>query len=135
MRWCSREVGAGGCGCCWACRGASGSEPGGAPIESSAELQPASRSASAAAPAGASRLVPRTLGCLTAASTMAFFEFLSVALGDLDLLRAGELDTRAVTLLDPTAHPNAAVFEFFGATPAAAKTGSSRFEMVAVSAC
>src|SRR5262249_51523530 len=45
--------------------------------------------------------------------TMAFFEFLSVALGDLDLLRAGELDTRAVTLLDPTAHPNAAVFEFF----------------------
>src|SRR6516164_4178184 len=113
MRWCSREVGTGGCGCCWACRGTSGSDPGGAPIESSAELQPASRSASAAAPAGASRLVPRTLGCLTAASTMAFFEFLSVALGDLDLLRAGELDTRAVTLLDPTAHPNAAVFEFF----------------------
>src|SRR5215467_7008941 len=113
MRWCSREVGAGGYGCCWACRGTSGSDPGGAPIESSAELHPASRSASAAAPAGASRLVPRTLNCLTAASTMAFFAFLSVALGDLDLLRAGELDTRAVTLLDPTAHPNAAVFEFF----------------------
>ena len=37
----------------------------------------------------------------------------SVALGDLDLLRAGKLDTRAVTLLDPTAHANAAVFEFF----------------------
>src|ERR1700745_1274006 len=107
MRSCSREVGAGGCGCCWACRGASGSEPGGAPIESSAELQPASRSASAAAPAGGSRPARSTPGCLTAASTRAFF-VLSVALGDLDLLRAGELDTRAVTLLDPTAHANAA---------------------------
>src|SRR5262245_40785809 len=111
MRWCSREVGAGGCGCCWACCGASGSEPGGAPIESSDELQPASRSANAAAPAGAKRLAPRMLGCLTAASTMAFLRVPSVALGDLDLLRAGDLDARAVALLDPSAHPDAAVFE------------------------
>src|SRR5262249_30666294 len=35
----------------------------------------------------------------------------AVALGDLDLLRAGDLDARAVALLDPSAHPDAAVFE------------------------
>src|SRR5262245_20558224 len=111
MRWCSREVGAGGCGCCWACCGASGSEPGGAPIESSDELQPASRSANAVAQAGAKRLALRMLGCLTAASTMAFLRVPSVALGDLDLLWPGDLDARAVALLDPSAHPDAAVFE------------------------
>src|SRR5262245_37148070 len=51
------------------------------------------------------------LGCLTAASTMAFLRVPSVALGDLDLLRAGDLDARAVALLDPSAHPHAAVLE------------------------
>src|SRR5262249_54982431 len=35
----------------------------------------------------------------------------SGARGDLDLLRAGDLDARAVALLDPSAHPDAAVFE------------------------
>src|SRR5712691_1404250 len=40
MRWCSREEGIGAC-CCWASFGAPGSAPGGAPIESSDELQPA----------------------------------------------------------------------------------------------
>ena len=58
----------------------------------------------------------RHRGCergVLVAFTMAIFEFPSVPFGDLDLLRAGGLDPRSVALLDPSAHPDAAVLKFF----------------------
>src|SRR5262249_52074716 len=102
MRWCSRRSGPAACCCCccWACLSGTGREPGGAPTDSSEELQPANRKPSAAT--GASRRpVARIFRYVLAPSTIP-----SVPLCDFDLLGAVRLDARPVALLDIAAHPH-----------------------------
>src|SRR5215467_3612695 len=117
MRWCSRGNG---CGACWACFGAPGSEPGGAPTCSSEALQPASTTPSAAISAsriaaarpgapGGDAFCRETAAGLTATPTRRSSP--SVAFGDLDLLRARGFDARPVAVLHPSAHADAAVLQ------------------------
>jgi hypothetical protein len=128
MRWCSSWLGSGGSSDGIASRrGGSGSDPGGAPTDSSAELHPASTSASAAAnralqPEASGRVPPgrgsrcaraNVHACLSVPSTVAGLRVWSVSIGELDLLRVVGLDSRSVAILDPSAHPHAAVFQHF----------------------
>src|SRR6516162_3237096 len=103
MRWCSRDPGplavAG-----WVCCAARGSDAGGPPAVSRAELQPAS--------AGASKATSRADACLALARPAPFFPALTMpvsAFGNLDLPGMHRLDPRPIALLDETAHPQAQI--------------------------
>src|SRR5262245_5510670 len=100
MRWCSRLSPPAGRCCCACCLSGTGSVPGGAPTDSSDELQPASSRPSAAI-AASRRPALRIIRYVGPPPTTP-----SVPLCDLDLLGAAGFDPRAVALLDIAPHPD-----------------------------
>src|SRR3982074_2747680 len=134
MRWCSREVGVGGC-CGCACSTPPGKPAGGAPTESIDELQPASARESAAARAAVilrKRMDPRVKSggdaCKCVPPPPTPLARPSIPLGDLDLFGARRLDSRPGAILHPSPHPQPAVLERLGVEAGGGKNALIPFQ-------
>src|SRR5262245_28157420 len=127
MRWCSREVGVGGCWRCACCVcGAPGRPAGGAPTERIDELQPASARASTAAQANRAGRRPALTTRDSFPLAPTFSALSLIPLGDLDLFRPRCLDPRPGALLNPSPHPQPAVLEL-----AQVKAGGGKNALIA----